>query len=204
MHGCDCCVWCVCVRVRERRKIELTVWGKKVPIGCVSVRARVRSRAYMPQLKECASRWLGSDTSDTCKQSAQKMRKYSSTNVPWVLHCHPDRKKSVHVQVWGVHVCVHARARVSVCVCVSWRHLTKNGMRWESSTISSSPVQNRSIKSEELVDVACASNNMLTDFSGPNWCPPVNSPCFTCGQSHADMPYFPKYISMISVASTCW
>ena len=79
-----------------------------------------------------------------------------------------------------VCVCVCVRARVCVCVCVcvcvfvSWRHLVTVLPYYEwhevgkQHMISSSPVQNRSIKSEELVDVACASNNMSTDLSGPN------------------------------------
>ena len=65
---------------------------------------------------------------------------------------------------------------------------------------SSSSAQCRSVnKSEGLVDVACASNNIFVnkllwaDFSGPNWLGlAVNSPGGTCCQCHADMLCFSK------------
>ena len=44
----------------------------------------------------------------------KKMGKNSSTNVPSVIHCHPD-KKSVHIRVWSVHVC----ARVCIMAAPS-------------------------------------------------------------------------------------
>ena len=46
----------------------------------------------------------------------KKVRKKSSTNVPSVVHCNPDRKKCACTGV-GCS-CVRARARVCVCVCI--------------------------------------------------------------------------------------
>ena len=96
---------------------------------CVCVRARARAPAHMlicHNEKNVPDRWLARDTSDTCKQSAQKKKQEvhkKETRKTAALMFHGLfttilTEKRVHLRVWDVHVCV----RVCVCVCVCVYH----------------------------------------------------------------------------------
>ena len=96
-------------RVRERRKIELTVWGKKVPIAldgmCVCVRACV-CVCGVSQWKESARR-MASSTSDTSSSSKHNAKKKYSKNkrpVSSVDHCRPYRRKNKRSRLLNVHM----------------------------------------------------------------------------------------------------
>ena len=101
---------------------------------------------------------MASDTRDTRKHEEKKENKERKNSTPGPFH-HCGKG------------CVRVRVRVRVCVCVfvfvSPRHMViglplMHGMTKKAA--SSSPAQCRSVnKSEELVYVACASNNIFVN-----------------------------------------
>ena len=104
---------------------------------------------------------MASDTRDTRKHKEKKKTKKEKTAPLGPFHHYIKS------------VCVRARVCVCVCVCVcvfvfvSLRHMviglpSTHGMTKKAA--SSSSAQCRSVnKSEELVDVACASNNIFVN-----------------------------------------
>ena len=96
---------------------------------------------------------MASDPRDTRKHKEKKRKQRKKNSIKRPFH---------H---YGKSMCV--RARVCVCVFVSLRHMvvglpSTHGMTKKAA--SSSPAQCRSVnKSEELVDVACASNNIFVN-----------------------------------------
>ena len=106
---------CVCVRVRaracvrERRKIELTAWGKKVPIPLDGIRTCTFGMRPSCFRLHHESR----HPSRLSKQTLQTLIRQLHRETQSCITKHSNSYLHVCMYVWGVWVCVHARVHVS-------------------------------------------------------------------------------------------
>ena len=116
MHACMHA--CACVCVRKRRKIELTAWGKKVPIpfdGILTCTSGIRAHRASDYTMRAG----------TPRVSRNKYFRHSPVRS---IIKHNHAKKHSNSYLWDrdvcvcVCVCVRAYARVCVFVC-GWQYI---------------------------------------------------------------------------------